>query len=79
MHDKSKSVDQPTLAKGKPGAERDEAIMLIVGIRALQVLIILVLWFVTSYFGSSCLGPFGYDHLATGGAPLRAKSSTRGQ
>ncbi len=67
MRDPSKSVDQSTLAGSKPRAKRDEAMMLIVGVRVLQVLFILVLWFVTSYYGPSCLGPFGYDHLATGG------------
>jgi hypothetical protein len=69
MRDKPKPTDQSTLAGRKPPAKRDEGVKLIIAIRVLQVLIILMLWFVTSYFGTSCLGPFGRP-LATQRAPF---------
>jgi hypothetical protein len=54
MSEQAKSAKQSTPSDQKPRREKDEAILLIVGIRVLQLLIILVLWFVTSYFGTSC-------------------------
>jgi hypothetical protein len=64
--DQVKSPDQASLAGSKPRPERNEGVRLIVGVRVLQVLILLLLWFVTSYFGTSCLDPFGRDYSASG-------------
>jgi hypothetical protein len=68
MSELAKSEKQSTLSEQKPRREKDEAILLIVAIRVLQLLIILSLWFVTSYFGMSCFDSFdSHGRSAVGG------------
>ena len=61
-----------TRSKRKPGGAKDEGIALIVGVRLLQFLIIVALWLLTSYFGTSCLDRAGFPPLSHGRSEVMA-------
>jgi hypothetical protein len=64
-------------AEAGQGGKRDEGVALIIVIRLLQLLIIVVLWLLTAYFGGSCFDPSGIHQRSA--AQRRSDRSSPGQ